>query len=404
MHIQENVTSTFRGRRASLAQMKAGTPNVSPSLRVNRWVVYKQLCLAKSRFNINDRCLAVLSALLSFYPENELSVGNGLVIFPSNRQLSLRAHGMPESTLRRHLASLLDAGLITRRDSPNGKRYAYKTDAGQVEEAFGFSVAPLLQRAAEIAQLAQAIENDAKRLKRSRERLTLCRRDCAQLLDTEELLNQDALRATFHLQFRSVVDRIPRRATVEQLDALLNELSELRDTIANCMNLQDDVDKPSANHAQNERHHNESQAESLFKDQKENLFDLKKAQPASSEPLTRLSAAISRSRQIDISLDFVLRSCPAIHDYAAVPIRSWRELADAGQLVARFLGIAQSAYAEALLLLGQERTAVIIAWILQRIAKIKSAGGYLRFLLGKARIGHFSVSQLLLTDPIGEVR
>ncbi|MDU0078369.1 replication initiation protein RepC, partial [Bacillus sp. IG2] len=151
------------------------------------------------------------------------------------------------------------------------------------------------------------------------------------------------------------------------------------------------VEKPSANHAQNERHHNESQAESLFKDQKENLFDLKKAQPASSQPLTRLSAAISRSRQIDISLDFVLRSCPAIQDYAAAPIRSWRELADAGQLVARFLGIAQSAYAEALLLLGQERTAVIIAWILQRIAKIKSAGGYLRFLLGKARIGHFSV-------------
>lgn len=404
MHIQENVTSTFRGRRASLAQMKPSMPNLSPTLRVNRWVVYKQLCVAKSRFKINDRCLAVLSALLSFYPENELSVGNGLVVFPSNRQLSLRAHGMPESTLRRHLASLLEAGLITRRDSPNGKRYAYKTDTGQVEEAFGFSVAPLLQRAAEIAQLAQAIESDAKRLKRSRERLTLCRRDCTQLLDTEELLNQEALRAKLHLQFRSIVDCIPRRATVEQLDALLNELSELRDTIANCMNLQDDVEEPSVNHAQNERHYNESQAESLFKDQKENLFDLKRAQPASSQRLTRLSAATSRSRQIDISLDLVLRSCPDIHDYAAAPIRSWRALADAGQLVARFLGIAQSAYAEALLLLGQERTAVIIAWILQRIAKIQSAGGYLRFLLGKARIGHFSVSQLLLTDPMREVR
>src|SRR5690349_17578701 len=98
MHIQENVTSTFRGRRASLAQMKTDSFNVSPALRVNRWEVYKQLCVAKSKFNISDRCLAVLSALLSFYPENELSVRNGLVAFPSNRQLSLRAHGMPEST------------------------------------------------------------------------------------------------------------------------------------------------------------------------------------------------------------------------------------------------------------------------------------------------------------------
>ncbi len=109
----------------------------------------------------------MLNALLSFYPENELSARNGLVVFPSNRQLALRAHGMPESTLRRHLASLLDAGLIIRRDSPNGKRYAHKTDAGEIEEAFGFSVAPLLERASEIAKVAEAIVADAKHLKRT---------------------------------------------------------------------------------------------------------------------------------------------------------------------------------------------------------------------------------------------
>ncbi len=404
MHIQENVTSTFRGRRASLAQMKTDSFNVSPALRVNRWEVYKQLCVAKSKFNISDRCLAVLSALLSFYPENELSVRNGLVAFPSNRQLSLRAHGMPESTLRRHLASLVDAGLIARRDSPNGKRYAYKTDAGQVEEAFGFSVAPLLKQAAEIAQLAQAIEADAKRLKRTRERLTICRRDCAQLLDTEELLTHEAMRADLQGQFRSIVDCIPRRATVEQLDVLLDELSRLRETIANCMNLKEDVEEVSVNHAQNERHHNESQPESLFKDQREKLFDFKKTQGRPSVPFTAPTLTTSRSPQVDISLDLVLRTCPDIHDYAATPIRSWRELSDAGHVVARFLGIAQFAYREALLLLGQEKTAVIVAWLLQRITKIQSAGGYLRFLLGKAKIGHFSVSKLLLTEPVREWR
>ena len=33
--------------------------------------------------------MAFLSALLSFYPDSELSEENGLIVFPSNRQLSL---------------------------------------------------------------------------------------------------------------------------------------------------------------------------------------------------------------------------------------------------------------------------------------------------------------------------
>ena len=62
------------------------------------------------------------------------------VVFPSNRQLSLRAHGMAPATLRRHLAVLVDAGLIVRRDSPNGKRYARKDGAGGLTKAFGFDI------------------------------------------------------------------------------------------------------------------------------------------------------------------------------------------------------------------------------------------------------------------------
>ncbi|MBD7992154.1 replication initiation protein RepC [Ochrobactrum sp. Sa2BUA5] len=404
MHIQENVTSTFRGRRASFAQMKIACQKISPAGTVNRWVVYKHLCIAKATFGINDRCLAVLNALLSFYPENELSARNGLVVFPSNRQLALRAHGMPESTLRRHLASLLDAGLIIRRDSPNGKRYAHKTEAGEIEEAFGFSVAPLLERASEIAKVAETIVTEAKHLKRTRERLTLCRRDCLQLLDTIEMLEQRDVRRAYHDQYRMIVDRIPRRAAVEQLDAIFTELSFLRQEIANCMNFKDDAEELSVNHAQIERQHNESKPESLFKDNKENLFDLKEEPAQSSRPMPGLSQAKAGLQNVDVSLDLVLRCCPDIHDYATTPIRSWRELSDACRVVSSFLGIAESAYREAQLCLGQERTAAIIAWLLQRIAKIQSAGGYLRFLLNKARIGDLSVSNLLLVDPVKQMQ
>jgi len=79
---------------------------------------------------VTERALAVLNALLTFPPETALTGEDDLVVFPSNQLLSLRAHGMPASTLRRHLAALVDAGLIIRRDSPNGKRYARMDEAG----------------------------------------------------------------------------------------------------------------------------------------------------------------------------------------------------------------------------------------------------------------------------------
>lgn len=59
---------------------------------------------------IQSNSLAVLDALLSFYPENDLRQDVPLIVFPSNAQLSLRAHGMAGSTLRRHLAVLVEAG------------------------------------------------------------------------------------------------------------------------------------------------------------------------------------------------------------------------------------------------------------------------------------------------------
>ena len=58
------------------------------------------------------------------------------------------------ATLRRHLAVLVECGLIIRRDSPNGKRFARKGRGGQVEQAYGFDLSPLVARAAEFEAMA----------------------------------------------------------------------------------------------------------------------------------------------------------------------------------------------------------------------------------------------------------
>ena len=128
--------------------------------------------------------MAVLNALISFYPDTTLTGEDDLIVFPSNEQLCLRTHGMPASTLRRQLAALVDAGLIVRRDSPNGKRYARKGRGGEIKLAFGFDLAPLVVRAEEFEGMAREIEAEIRAIKLAKERITLCRRDIAKMIAT----------------------------------------------------------------------------------------------------------------------------------------------------------------------------------------------------------------------------
>ena len=164
--MQPHSSTTPFGRRsltlahvASQATAKARPPEKA----VHKWQVFRAICTAKARIGVSERALAVLDALLSFHPETTLS-GDGLIVFPSNQQLALRAHGMAPATLRRHLAALVDCGLIIRRDSPNGKRFARKGQGGTIEMAFGFDLSPLVARAEQFEAWAEDVRAEERAL------------------------------------------------------------------------------------------------------------------------------------------------------------------------------------------------------------------------------------------------
>lgn len=396
MQILETVTSTLCGRMKTFAQ--ESNRKKTPGKGVNRWVIYKQLCLAKSEFELNDRCLAVLSSLLSFLPEDDLNDKNGLVVFPSNRQLSLRAHGMPESTLRRHLASLIEAKIIARKDSPTRKRYAHKDKEGNVELAFGFSFAPLLDRASEIAAIADKVVHEQKTLRRLRDEVSVIRRDIASIFaDAADETGKLSVRLVEEFaRFRDIVDTIPRRPSLPQLVAIRANLETVRKELVISLKTNDIASETSGSDAQFGRRYNESQPESRYKYQnikKSDLKPLSSGEAASKNPHEDNGCVLAQP-----SLDQVLRTCPDICEYGANGIGTWRELIDASQIVSGFLGISRSAYQEALRYMGRETASMAIAWILHKLASINSPGGYLRSLTQKAREGTFSISQLLFSE------
>jgi replication initiation protein RepC len=324
--------------------------------------------------------------LLSFYPDNELSEENGLIVFPSNKQLSLRAHGMADTTLRRHLSALLECGLILRRDSPNGKRYARKGGGGGFENAFGFSLAPLLVRADEFQEAAERVQADNRALKLMRERITLHRRDISKLIEAAVEEDVPGDWGGLWRRFRAIVDTIPRRSTVDDLEPFVANLTAIREEVDKLLESHMNVENPDGNESHSGRQQSDSNTDSIFE------FEpaLEKS-GATAEPRTR-----EAEKPKGYPLGLVLKACPDIAEYALHGISSWRDLMATAAQVRGFLGVSPSAYADALEALGQENTAIVIACILQRATQISSAGGYLRVLTDKARAGDFSVGPMLM--------
>ncbi|UVC19362.1 plasmid replication protein RepC [Mesorhizobium onobrychidis] len=382
------ATTPFGRRPMSLAMLAAQNESreIPKGRVVDKWQIYRNLCEGKSIIGIGDRALAVLNALLSFYPDSELSEENGLIVFPSNAQLSLRAHGMPDSTLRRNLAELVDCGLVIRRDSPNGKRYARKGRGGEIEEAFGFSLAPLLARAQECEAAAERVRADNRALRLMRERITLHRRDIQKLV--EAAVEEDVAGDWGGLwrRFRAVVETIPRRARIAELEPIVADLAALRDDVDKLLEIHMESTIPSGNESQSERQQSDSNTDSIFE------FEpaLEKS-GAAAEPLTRTAEPPKT-----YPLGLVLKACPEIADYAVEGIGNWRDFMITAAQVRGYLGVSPSAYEDACHVMGQEIAAVVIACILQRAQHIESAGGYLRVLTEKARAGEFSVGPMLM--------
>lgn len=386
-----HVTTPFGRRRVSLALVKGQfeTADRKPGMSVNKWKVFRDACEAREALGIQDRTLAVLNALLSFYPETDLVDGNGLVVFPSNAQLSVRAHGIAGTTLRRHLAVLVEAGLIQRRDSPNGKRYAHRTRDGELEDAFGFSLAPLLARSAELEALAAQIAEEKRLFRRAKESLTLCRRDVRKLLSAAMEEGAEGNWAALEDRYIALIGALPRHPVRVQVDQILASMDELRAEIVNLLENQIKSQKEDGSDIHFGQHIQNSKPESI----NENEPAQEKMQER--KPAAEIVTDITRARPFPLNM--ILKACPQIIDYGPEGrIGHWRELMDAAITVRSMLGVSPSAWQEACDAMGPENAATAIACILERVDQINSAGGYLRDLTRRAARGEFSTGPMLM--------
>lgn len=399
-----HATTPF-GRRSmtfALLARQRETREANPGLKRNKWRLFRAVCEAREQLEISDRSLSVLDALLSFYPSDELATKNDLIVFPSNAQLSIRARGMTAATLRRHLAALVDAGLILRKDSANGKRFARRSRAGQISEAFGFSLAPLLARAEEIEAIAAKITVDREYFQTTRERISLCRRDITKLIQLAKDGGVEGEWSELHERFRTSLASLPRRPLLDELQGLLASLIKLRSMIVKLLDDHDKTQNLRAKESQNERHIQDSQTDSQFESESAREHEPTKS-PESSTTFAKMEKLQPSTNQIGleaprptVGLDTVLRACLEIAPYGpGGSIRTWRDLLTASAVLRPMLQISPSAFHEACKVMGPENASVAIACIFERGSHINSAGAYLRNLTRRATQRQFTIRPMV---------
>ena len=344
----------------------------------------REITTARTEFGLSDRDIAVLQALLSFHPETRLDASKAApVVFPSNAAICARLGGMPCSTMRRHLARLVETGLLTRRDSPNGKRYCRRTGKDRV--AFGFDLSPILTRFGEITQTADAIRTRNARCADLRETVSLMRRDLLAL--AQDALEQcpDALQPQAQIDLCALVARaLRRKLSLEDLERILRDLTEeLAQYESPCASAK--TEELSTNPARNEQH------------QQRTFTDLKESEDCTetTQSQTPLAPEPGRPPSHRPCLDLVLQACPEIQSYNPDPVETWHDIVRAAHVVRPMMGIPEPLWGACLSVMGPENASAVVAAMLERFAEIKSPGAYLQNLLTRARNGLFSPLPML---------
>lgn len=392
--MQAHVTTTPFGRRPmTLGQIlnQITAKAAKPDAVVHKWQVFQDIRVARELLGATDRSLAILNALLTFHPETALTGDAELVVWPSNEQLMARANGMPATTLRRHIAVLVECGLIIRRDSPNGKRFARKGRGGEIEQAYGFDLAPIVARAEEFKDLADAVQAEKKAFRVAKERLTLLRRDIVKMIDVgiEERVpgNWGRVQQTY----QAIMARLPRTAPRQLVEAICSDLQDLCTQIRDVLESFAKAQNPDANESHSGRHIQNSKSDPPT--ESEDGF-------SKSNEAAAIVAETDNVRSLpkrELPLGIVLDACPNLRDLAqGGEIRHWRDFLAAAELARPSLGISPSAWREAREVMGEQHAAITLAAMYQRAGQINNAGGYLRSLTDRAKDEKFSTWPMVM--------
>jgi replication initiation protein RepC len=352
---------------------------------------------AAPRLGISPRLVHAVDWLFRFTQPQDWEKTSRPIVWPS-ASMQAEALGLSETQTKRLNRCLIDAGLMTMRDSPNGKRYGKRDPKGRIVEAYGFDLAPIAMRHAEFVRLAEEGRAERAAMGRLRRRATIARKAIVQILETVQEYGHEGEEWIALARESEALARALRGVErVDEMEAGVTSLErrqiEARERIEKLLGLVNPDPKGAINgpHIYNYKGSLDPQEDTVIAAKECSGGGGVSQSPAPVQPQRPEKGMVHGIRPEEL-----VKLAPRLKPYLRRPDATWPELIDAaGDWLRHDLGVSKSLWGNACLAMGRELAAVALAIVSTKEPGHfrTSPGGYFHGMVAKAKAGELHLER-----------
>lgn len=346
------------------------------------------------------RLVHVIDWLFKFTQPQDWEEGSRPIVWPSAR-LQQDELGLGASQVKALNRQLIEAGLITMKDSPNGKRYGRRSGEGRIVEAYGFDLTPIANRYAEFVRAAEEGRAERERLQKLRRRATIARNGIAQILETVreygfggedwEVLAREARALAVGLKAVTRSDEM--EVGVASLERRQREARESLEALLKSN--ESDPREP-----ENRPHIIPTNPPPYPEKDTVIAFRACRGEGATPEPYENSPALSTRKepeKVLRLRPDELVKLAPRLKHHLRDDDPAWRDIVDAADSLRHELDISKPLWGEACLAMGREQAAIALAIVSTKDPEHfrTTAGGYFHGMVAKARRGELYLDRTI---------
>lgn len=367
------------------------------------------------------RLIHAVDWLFSFTQPQDWAEGSRPIVWPSAR-LQEEALGLGTTQAKAINRQLGELGLVSMKDSPNGKRYGRRDTQGRIIEAYGFDLSPLASRLEEFQAVAAKAREEREAMRRLRRRATIALRGLEQVLETAaELGLASPVWGKIGQEARALARSLKHVERSEELALGVSAL-ERRHTEAK-KHLEDETLEaaPSASEAvdsdpkgSENRPHQYNYKPNPYPEQDtvmaseecksgvEGSSHLAPSYLGEARKPTKESRVFRQARGdagpvLRLTADDLVGMAPRLRPYLTTGSPAWPDIIDAADWLRHDLGVSKSLWGDACLAMGREQAAIALAIVSMKPAShfTSTPGGYFNGMVARARAGTLNLSRTI---------
>jgi replication initiation protein RepC len=353
---------------------------------------------AAPRLGISPRLVHAIDFLFCFTERQDWEPDSRPIVWPST-ELQRTSLGLQPTQLKEITRRLVELGLVTMKDSPNGKRYGKRDAKHRIVEAYGYDLSLFAVRHAEFVRLAKEGRAERLAMGRLRRRATIARKAIAQILETaaEYAFDGEEWQTLAH-ETQAITRALKAVERVDEMETGVKSLERRRQAARERLEMILGTVETAPKEPEN-RPHIYNYNPTLNPEQ--DTVIAAKGYSETGETTDPQSEAPVQPKRPDkgmvhgIGPDELPRLAPKLKPYLRQPNPTWPDLIDAADWLRHDLGVSKSLWGAACLAMGRELAAVALAIVSTKDQEHfrTSPGGYFNGMVAKAKAGELHLER-----------